>query len=48
MSIGGNDGALGRLNEEQRAEYWASLALRRTKGIGIRTVCRLLKYFGSA
>lgn len=43
-----NGSALDRLNEEQRAEYWAALALRRTKGLGARSVCRLLRHFGSA
>ena len=43
-----NGSALDKLNEEQRAEYWATLALRRTKGMGTRSVCRLLRHFGSA
>lgn len=43
-----NGSALDRLNREQRAEYWATLALRRTRGLGARSVCRLLRHFGSA
>ena len=40
--------ALGRLDGAARAEYWAALALRRTKGLGARSICRLLSCFGSA
>ena len=40
--------ALSRLDEKSRAEYWAALALRHTRGLGARSICRLLKYFGSA
>lgn len=40
--------ALARLDEAGRAEYWATLALRRTKGLGPRTIRRLLRHFGSA
>lgn len=48
MTTDGDGSALDRLNGEQRAEYWATLALRRTKGLGARSVCRLLRRFGSA
>ncbi|MCH5276792.1 MAG: DNA-processing protein DprA [Desulfovibrionaceae bacterium] len=40
--------ALSRLDESARAEYWAALALRRTKGLGARSIHRLLTHFGSA
>ena len=40
--------ALGSLDDEGRAEYWATLALRHTTGLGVRGICRLLKHFGSA
>lgn len=40
--------ALSRLDETARAEYWAALALRRTKGLGARSIRRLLGHFGSA
>lgn len=41
-------GALERLNEEQRREYWACLALRHTPGLGARSCKKLLAAFGSA
>ncbi len=40
--------ALSRLDEAARAEYWAALALRRTRGLGARSIRRLLGHFGSA
>ena len=40
--------ALGRLNETERTEYRASLALRHTPHLGARSIRRLLGYFGSA
>lgn len=40
--------ALSRLDEGARAEYWAALALRRTRGLGARSIRRLLGHFGSA
>lgn len=40
--------ALSRLDEAARAEYWAALALRRTRGLGARSIRRLLGRFGSA
>lgn len=40
--------ALDKLDPEARAEYWASLALRHTKGLGVRSICRLVQHFGSA
>lgn len=40
--------ALSLLDDGARAEYWATLALRRTKGLGARSICRLLRHFGSA
>ncbi|SIO27663.1 DNA-processing protein DprA [Halodesulfovibrio marinisediminis] len=39
---------LATLSEERREEFWASLALRYTAGIGFRTAKRLLVEFGSA
>lgn len=41
-------GGLSALDDEGRKEYWATLALRHTAGIGVRSACTLLKYFGSA
>ncbi len=35
-------------SEADRAEFWATLALKYTPGIGPRTVANLLRYFGSA
>ena len=40
--------ALSGLDEAARAEYWAALALRRTRGLGARSIRRLLGRFGSA
>jgi DNA processing protein len=40
--------ALQRLNEAQREEYRAALALRHTRGLGLRSRKRLLERFGSA
>lgn len=40
--------SLRQMNEESRKEFWASLALRHCRGIGVRTRARLLNYFGSA
>jgi DNA processing protein len=40
--------SLDRLDGQARAEYWAALALRRCKGLGARSVCLLLRHFGSA
>lgn len=40
--------ALGALDESARREYWAALALRCTEGLGSRSICMLLKFFGSA
>lgn len=34
--------------EAFRREFWASLALRHCRGLGPRTVCRLLRHYGSA
>lgn len=39
---------LNSLSEERREDFWASLALRYTKGIGFRTAKRLLVEYGSA
>lgn len=39
---------LATLSEERREDFWASLALRYTNGIGCRTAKRLLVEFGSA
>ncbi len=40
--------ALGALDAEGRAEYWASLALRHTPALGCRSHKVLLEHFGSA
>ncbi len=34
--------------DEERTQFWASLALRHSQGLGPRSVARLLHYFGSA
>jgi len=36
------------MNDEARKQYWASLALRYAKGVGLRTCGRLLHTYGSA
>ena len=36
------------MGEAERAEYWATLALRHCPGIGARSCARLLRFFGSA
>lgn len=41
-------GALEALDDAGRAEFWASLALRHTRGLGARGCKRLLAFFGSA
>lgn len=41
-------GALEALDDAARAEFWASLALRHTRGLGARSCKRLLACFGSA
>ena len=40
--------ALESLDEDARREYWAALALRHVRGLGVRSACLLLKHFGSA
>ena len=40
--------ALYRLDAAQRMEFWTSLALRHTQGLGLRSCKRLLEHFGSA
>jgi len=40
--------ALDTLDDSRRREYWAALALRCTEGLGSRSICTLLKFFGSA
>ncbi len=40
--------ALGRLDSIGRNEFWASLALKYTKGLGLRSCKKLFTYFGSA
>lgn len=42
-----NEG-LASLDDDGRREYWATLALRHTAGLGVRGACLLLKHFGSA
>lgn len=37
-----------QLSEEGRQEYWATLALRHTDGMGRRSIAKLLKAFGTA
>ena len=44
----GRASALGALDSAMRSEFWASLALRHTRGLGPRTRKRLLAFFGSA
>lgn len=39
---------LPRLDEEERHEYWAALALRHCRGLGTRSIRRLFERFGSA
>ena len=39
---------LSALNDDERREYWATLALRHTRGLGARLICLLLRHFGSA
>ncbi len=39
---------LAALDDEGRREYWSSLALRCTPGLGQRSICALLDCFGSA
>lgn len=39
---------LSQMDEERRKEFWANLALRHCKGLGVRSRARLLNYFGSA
>lgn len=39
---------LAHMDEQERAQYWASLALRHTQGLGARSWTRLLRTFGSA
>ncbi len=36
------------LSEADKAQFWASLALKHTQGIGPRSIARLLQHFGSA
>ncbi len=36
------------LSQADKAQFWATLALKHTQGIGPRTIVRLLQYFGSA
>ncbi len=48
VSSGQRPFALQRLNEEERREFWACLALRHARGIGPRTCKHLLEHFGSA
>lgn len=42
------EAALTALNDDERREYWAALALRHSAGLGVRSACLLLKHFGSA
>ena len=39
---------LDALDDKGRREYWATLALRCTRGLGTHSVCALLKHYGSA
>ncbi len=36
------------ISSAERAQFWATLALKHTQGIGPRTIVRLLRHFGSA
>ncbi len=36
------------LSEEDKTQYWATLALRHCHGLGARSITRLLQHFGSA
>lgn len=36
------------MDDDAKKEYWATLALRHCKGIGMRTRARLLKFYGTA
>lgn len=36
------------MDEAARKEYWATLALRHSKGLGARSLVKLLRTFGSA
>lgn len=47
-SSGSVRGALEALDDAARAEFWAALALRHTRGLGARSCRRLLAFFGSA
>ncbi len=40
--------ALEKMDEAQKGEFWASLAFRRTEGLGARSHKKLLNFFGSA
>lgn len=40
--------ALPAMTEEMRREFWATLALRHCRGLGVRSTARLLRHFGSA
>ena len=48
MDSGHRPSALEALDEDARREYWAALALRHVRGLGVRSACLLLKHFGSA
>ncbi|WP_294445822.1 DNA-processing protein DprA [uncultured Mailhella sp.] len=39
---------LAALDDDERREYWAALALRHTAGLGARGACLLVSHFGSA
>lgn len=39
---------LRNMDDASRKEYWATLALRHCRGLGARSICRLLETFGSA
>lgn len=39
---------LRNMDDDARKEYWATLALRHCKGIGMRTRARLLNFYGTA
>ncbi len=40
--------ALSLLSESEKAEYWASLALRYSSNLGLRSINKLMRHFGSA
>ncbi|MDD2966983.1 MAG: DNA-processing protein DprA [Desulfovibrionaceae bacterium] len=44
----GQSAAWQRYDEAMRRQFWATLALRHTQGLGVRSVARLLHHYGTA